>query len=87
MQDSDWPTISPFVIDDNWQQAPPNKDISPPEHLSPFGINGKGQLARRSWMRKLKLMKVAADEDKSWRRVVDEDGTPSINQEIYSSSW
>jgi hypothetical protein len=47
-------------------------DISPPEHLSPFGINGKGQLAGRSWMRKLKLMKVVADED----------GTPSIDQEI-----
>jgi hypothetical protein len=38
-------------------------DISPSEYLSPFGINGKGQLAGRSWMRKLKLVKAVADEE------------------------
>ena len=83
MQGSDWPTISPFVIDDNWLQAPPQGELP----LTRISLPLWHQWQRvagcwRVWLRKLKLMKVVADKDGSWRRVVDEDDGPSINQWI-----
>ena len=51
MQDPNWPTISPFVIDDNWQQATPQGEL--PLNISP----PLASMAKGSWLEE-------ADEDR-----------------------
>ena len=77
MQDSNWPTISPFVIDDNWQQAPPQGELPLTRTSLLLNISPPlASMAKGSWL----------EEVGCWRRMTseaDEDGTPSIDQEIY----
>ena len=51
MQDSDWPTIFPFVIDDNWQQAPPQGELPLTRTSLPLNISPSlASMAKGNWL-------------------------------------